>query len=122
PPIDKLCLSHASVGAHALIQLLILWGATALWLLAQRGLSALKPPPGMLKPLLGVALTAGLGYGLQLTAYRLTLVAVAEVFKRSVGMISALVLGRIFFGEPITGPKTIGIVIMAMGIPLILLG
>jgi multidrug transporter EmrE-like cation transporter len=57
-----------------------------------------------------------------LTAYRLTLVAVVEVFKRSLGLLGALVLGRIFFGEPITRPKLLGILIMALGLPLVLLG
>lgn len=122
PPVDKLCLSHASVGVHGLVQLFILWSAAAIWLLARGTPGALILPPGTLRPLLGVALTAGLGYGLQLTAYRLTLVALVEVFKRSLGMAGALVLGRLFFGEPLTGPKLWGIAIMAVGMPLILLG
>jgi len=122
PPLDKMCMSYASVGVHGLVQLLILWAATAAWLVTRGGLGALVPPRGALKPMMGVGLTAGLGYGLQLTAYQITLVAVVEVFKRSIGMIGALALGRIFFGEPITGPKVLGIAIMAAGIPLILLG
>lgn len=122
PPVDKLCLAQASVGVHGLLQLLILWGATALWLTVRGGLPALVPPRAALRPLIGVALTAGLGYGLQLTAYRITLVAFVELFKRSFGLVSALVLGRVFFGEPMTAPKLLGIAVMAVGLPLVLLG
>lgn len=121
PPVDKLCLAHASVGVHGLVQLFILWGTTGLWLVTRGGLGALIPPRHALKPLIGVALTAGLGYAMQLTAYRLTLVAIVEVFKRSLGLVGALVLGRVFFGEPITRPKLLGILIMALGLPLVLL-
>lgn len=122
PPVDKLCLTQASVGVHALVQLLILWSATAVWLIPRGGLKSLALPRAAIRPLLGVAFTAGLGYGLQLTAYRITLVAVVEVFKRSFGMISALILGRVFFGESITPTKVLGIAIMAAGLPLVLLG
>ncbi len=122
PPVDKLCLAHASVGVHGLMQLFILWGTIGVWLVARGGFGALKPPHHAMKPLIGVALTAGLGYAMQLTAYRLTLVAIVEVFKRSLGLVGALVLGRVFFGEPITRPKLLGILIMALGLPLVLLG
>jgi drug/metabolite transporter (DMT)-like permease len=122
PPVDKLCLTQASVGVHALVQLLILWSATAVWLVPRGGWRSLILPRAAVKPLLGVALTAGIGYGLQLTAYRITLVALVEVFKRSFGMVGALVLGRVFFGEPMTPPKILGIAVMAVGLPLVLLG
>jgi drug/metabolite transporter (DMT)-like permease len=122
PPVDKLCLAHASVGVHALVQLFILWATIGLWLIARGGFRTLVPPRHALKPIIGVAVTAGLGYALQLTAYRMTLVAIVEVFKRSVGLVGALVLGRMFFGEPITRPKLLGILIMGLGLPLVLLG
>lgn len=122
PPVDKLCLAHAGVGMHGLIQLIILWGAAGCWLLASGGLKSLALPRGALKPLMGVALTAGLGYGLQLMAYQMTLVAVVELFKRTIGLVGALILGRAYFQEAVTGPKIAGIAIMALGLPLVLLG
>ena len=121
PPVDKLCLAQASVGVHALVQLFVLWAAAGLWVVSRGGPRALAPHGPALKPLMGVALTAGLGYGLQLSAYSITLVALVELFKRSLGLIGALILGRVFFGEPITGPKLAGIAIMAVGLPLVLL-
>jgi drug/metabolite transporter (DMT)-like permease len=122
PPVDKLCLAEASVGMHALVQLVALWAVVGTWLLARGGLSNLVLPRSALKPLLGVSLMAGIGYGMQLTAYRMTLVAVVEVFKRSLGMAGALVLGRVFFGESITRTKVVGVAIIAAGLPLVLLG
>ena len=122
PPVDKMCLAAASVGMHGLLQLTTLWAATGLWLVFKGGPKALAPPRGAAKPLLGVALTAGLGYGLQLAAYQLALVAVVEVFKRTIGLVGALILGRAYFAEAMTGPKVLGIVILVLGLPLVLLG
>jgi drug/metabolite transporter (DMT)-like permease len=122
PPVDKICLAHASVGMHGLVQLVILWGACGIWLLAQGGPKAFVLPRGAAKPLMGVAVTAGLGYGLQLAAYQMTLVAVVELFKRTIGLVGALILGRAYFHEPVTGAKLAGIAIMALGLPLVFLG
>ncbi len=122
PPVDKLCLAHAAVGLHGCIQLIILWTAAGCWVMASRGFRGLALPREAVKPLIGVALTAGLGYGLQLAAYKITLVAVVELFKRTVGLIGAQILGRAYFQEAVTGTKVTGIAIMALGLPLVLLG
>lgn len=122
PPVDKLCLAHSGVGLHGLIQLFILAGATGLWLLVQGGVSAFTLPKGAAKPLVGVAFTAGIGYGLQLAAYQMTLVALVELIKRVVGLVGALIFGRAYFQEPITGPKLTGMAVIALGLPLVLLG
>lgn len=122
PPVDKLCLAHAGVGLHGLIQLIILSSATGLWVLIKGGPRAFALPKGAAKPLFGVAATAGLGYGLQLAAYQMTLVAMVELIKRVVGLIGALIFGRAYFQEPITGPKLTGMAVIALGLPLVLLG
>ena len=122
PPIDKMCLDFASVGMHGFVQLLVLSATLGFWLVLRGGPRALRLPAGTIRPLAGVALTAGIGYGLQLAAYKMTLVAVVELIKRVIGLIGALFLGRAYFQEAITGPKAIGIAIMALGLPLVLLG
>ena len=68
------------------------------------------------------AISAGLGYGLQLAAYQTTMVAVVEGLKRVTGLLAALVVGRIMFAEPITKSKIVGVGILAIGVPLILFG
>ena len=122
PPVDKLSLAHASVGMHGLVQLIVLAAALGLWLGLRGGVSALRLPAGAIRPLAGVAVTAGIGYGLQLAAYQMTLVAVVELIKRVIGLVGALFLGRAYFQEAITTPKAVGIAIMALGVPLVLLG
>ncbi len=122
PSVDKICLSHASVGAHGLAQLVALTAGAGAWLVARGGPRALVLPPGAAKPLIGVALTAGIGYGLQLVAYQMTLVALVELIKRTVGLVGALILGRAYFREPITPPKVFGMLVMGLGLPLVLLG
>ena len=122
PPVDKMCLNYASVGMHGFVQLLILSSTLGVWLLLHGGPRGLRLPPGAIRPLAGVALTAGMGYGLQLAAYKMTLVALVELIKRVIGLVGALILGRAYFQEAITGPKVVGIAIMAVGLPLVLLG
>lgn len=122
PPLDKLCLAHAGVGLHGLIQLIILASATGAWVILHGGLRAFVLPKGAAKPLLGVAVTAGIGYGLQLAAYQMTLVAMVELIKRVVGLVGALIFGRAYFQEPITGPKLTGMAVITLGLPLVLLG
>lgn len=121
PPIDKICLGHASVGVHGVVQLVILTATAGAWLMVRGGKQAFALPPGAAKPLCGVALTAGLGYGLQLVAYQLTLVAVVELIKRTVGLAGSLILGRAYFREPITLPKVFGMTVIVLGLPLVLL-
>ena len=122
PPMDKICLTYSSVGMHGLTQLLLLWLTVGIWLLRTGGRQALKLSPGAGRPLFGVAVMAGLGYGLQLAGYQLTLVAIVELFKRTIGLVGALFWGRAFFRETLTAPKIAGIAVIAMGMPLVLLG
>ena len=121
PPLDKVCVEYSSVGMHALIQLLFLETATALWISLNGGRRAFAAPRMATQPLVGAAITVGLAYGFQLAAYQITLVAVVELLKRAIGMIGSLILGRAMFGEPLTLPKLLGIVIMAIGLPFVIL-
>tara|TARA_R110000868_G_scaffold101366_2_gene279158 strand:+ start:887 stop:1774 length:888 start_codon:yes stop_codon:yes gene_type:complete len=121
PPLDKICVDLSSVGMHGLIQLLFIGGTAAMWLLFTGGPKAFVAPRNAVSPLVGAALTAGLAYGFQLAAYQIALVAVVELFKRSIGMVGSLILGRAMFGEPLTLPKLAGVVIMAIGLPFVIL-
>jgi drug/metabolite transporter (DMT)-like permease len=120
PVFDKLCIAASSVPMHGLIQVIAIWGISGVWVVAVHGWRGLKPPPGSAGPLAGAALSAGLGYGLQLAAYQAAMVAVVEGLKRVTGLLSALVVGRMMFAEPMTTPKILGIIVLAIGVPLIL--
>src|SRR6185295_14986089 len=88
-PLDKMALAHADVGLHALIQVALLLIVTTAWLLLKavktgRGWETFSVASSARTTLIGAALTAGLSYGLQLAAYRLTFVAFVEALKRAV--------------------------------------
>jgi drug/metabolite transporter (DMT)-like permease len=121
PPLDKICVGLSSVGAHGLIQLALIGAATGLWILMVGGRRAFVVPVTTRRPLIGAAISAGLAYGLQLAAYQIALVAIVELFKRAIGMVGSLILGRMMFGEQMTSPKILGIAIMAIGLPFIIL-
>ncbi len=120
PPLDKLCVTYASVGSHGVLQLTMLVAALSAGL-AVRGRGAFHLPPGALRPLLIAGLTSGVGYVLQLLAYRLTFVAVIELLKRVIGMLGAIALGRLALREPLSPTKLAGAVIICAGLPLVLL-
>jgi drug/metabolite transporter (DMT)-like permease len=122
PVFDKLCVAQSSVTMHGLIQVVVITALTGGWIIFKGGLRALAVPAGSAAPLTWAALSAGFAYGLQLAAYQATLVAVVEGLKRVMGLLAALVVGRIMFAEAITRPKVVGIAILAVGVPLILFG
>jgi len=74
-----------------------------------------------LRPAVLASASAGLAYGCQLLAYQMTLIGAVESLKRVIGLLSALLLGRIFLGEPLSTPKLTGIALMVIGVPLIIL-
>ena len=60
--------------------------------------------------------------GLQLVAVQHILVSQLETLKRAIGLVGAIVLGKLVFGEPITRVKTAAIVLMVAGVVLLMLG
>jgi len=118
-PLDKLGIESSSVGMHGLIQVTFIWVALAVWL-ARGGRAAFRLPSPALLPVGAAAVTGAFGYALLLAAYSVALVAMVEVVRRTVGLLIALVVGRLAFGEPITRTKVIGVGIVALGLPLVM--
>ena len=57
--------------------------------------------------------------GLQFLAYQTVMVGVVETIKRMLGLLSALVVGRVMFGEKVT-PRTVSaVVVMGFGVVLL---
>lgn len=120
PALDKLCLAHADVGMHGLIQVTLICAALGLWML-RKGPGAFRLPRGARGPVGGSAVAGALGYGFQLAAYAIALVALVEVVRRTAGLLGALALGRAAFREPLSGAKLAGGAIIAVGLPLVMI-
>lgn len=120
PAIDKLCLAHTSSAMHALLQIVLIGSALAVWM-ARQGFSRLKLPKNAPAPIAGAAVAGALGYACQIAAYAIAFVALIEVVKRIVGLAASQVLGRAAFREPVTTAKIAGIAIIAVGLPLVMI-
>jgi drug/metabolite transporter (DMT)-like permease len=84
-----------------------------------RSLRALAGLPGLALP---AVLLGGAALALELEALRVAPVGFIEVVKRGLGMSGAILLGRIFFKEPVSLPKLLAVVLMTGGVALVVLG
>jgi len=120
--LDKRALLHSAPASHAF--LLSGGSATILvtWILARRRHSELREvfaaPIGLLVGLIGFAVAA---LALQMVALQWLWVAVIETLKRAFGVLGSVVLGRVFFLEPITSRKLVAMVLMVAGTTLLAL-
>ena len=119
-PLDKLAVARAPASLHGAV----LNGGVALGvlvvLLGQRRLgevARVRRIPGLFVLALVVSCLA---LGLQLLALPLVFVGTIETLKRGIGNFMALVSGRLFFGEMVTLPKVLALLLMALGVGLIL--
>ena len=119
--LDKKCLTHSSIAQHVTLQNLGIGGT----LLLRRRLSG-KPmarlDAGSFRGLL-LAIVCGLGaLSLQLAAIQLTQVSLMETLKRVVGLLMALMLGRILFGETLRTHTLWAAAGMVLGVILVVGG
>ncbi|MFO7564619.1 MAG: DMT family transporter [Enhygromyxa sp.] len=119
--LDKRALEYAAVPIHALIQLLgvVLTALVYLLLAGRRG--ELRRGREQLPRLVFATLLGAAALGLQLVAVQLILVSQLETLKRALGLIGAVVFGRLVFGEPITARKIAAILLMVAGVVLLML-
>jgi len=120
--LDKRALAHAHPALHGLVivaAMAVVIGAV----LAVRGqlgqLRAVRRVGGPFVVALGTGVVAMV---VQLLAIPLVMLAALEAIKRAVGLVTAVALGRLMFGEPVTGPKVMAVVAMGLGAAAVLLG
>ncbi len=119
-PLDKLALEHASVYFHATTMAFGV-GVGALAALAwQRRLSALRSARGEAGLLLVAMVCITVALTFQLLAIRGVLVSLVEAFKRGVGALMAVLLGRAVFREKVGPREWISVAVMVGGVFLIL--
>lgn len=119
--LDKAAMLHAPVAVHALLQALMAASGLLIMLAAQGRLKELSAiQVHKLHYLMAVLCTCG-AISAQLFAYQMILVSIVEAIKRSVGLLLAILNGRVFFGEAITKTKLTSIVLMGTGVTVLAL-
>ncbi|MCA9668719.1 MAG: EamA family transporter [Myxococcales bacterium] len=121
-PVDKLAIRHAPPEMHAAVQSTVV--ALGLLLLAALRGQLRATGQRLARPLglLPSALFAAAALITQLHAIQSALVGLFDAIKRAVGLVGALINGRLFFGEPIGWAKVIAALVMAGGVAALLLG
>ena len=114
PVLDKLCLEHSSINFHGFIQslgMIIL----LIFLFKKNKVQTLNAKKNWRLILLTVFVgsTATI---LQFYAILTNYVPIMESIKRSVGHLSSVFLGKIFFNEEINKPKVIGVIVLSVGV------
>ncbi len=115
PVLDKLCLKNSSINIHGLIQSL---GMILLLILLLRKNSDYKTV-NIKKNWQLILLTVSIGTTatiLQFYAILSNYVPIMESIKRSIGQLSSVFLGKLFFDEKITKPKVLGVIILSIGV------
>lgn len=121
--LDKIALGYASLPLHALTQVGGVTLAAALWLVIRGRTAELKVSEARDFRWLGLAIVFGtLAIGAQLLAIQHVMISMVETCKRAIGLASAVVLGRLMFGEAVTSAKIVAVVVMAAGVALISFG
>jgi drug/metabolite transporter (DMT)-like permease len=120
-PLDKLAMLHASVPFHALVLNGGIAVAVAIVLIGRRRTAELAAPASARPALLLTVLASVVGLAFILVAVTIAWVGMVETLKRAAGSVLALLIGRRFFGEPLTLPKLIGVALMVAGVGAILL-
>ena len=114
PVLDKLCLEHSSINFHGFIQslgMIIL----LIFLFKKDKVQTVNTKKNWRLILLTVFVgsTATI---LQFYAILTNYVPIMESIKRSVGQLSSVFLGKIFFNEKINKPKVIGVIVLSVGV------
>lgn len=121
--LDKQALAYASVPAHALVQLSGVVLAALLWLVIRKRLRELVAVERRQIGALILATLAGLvALGMQLLAIQYVLVGVVETLKRAIGLISAVIVGKLAFAEAVNRAKILAVIAMIAGVTLLMWG
>jgi drug/metabolite transporter (DMT)-like permease len=118
--LDKRALAHAYPASHAFLLSTGSAAILATWILARRQQGELRAvflaPKGLLMGLIALAVAA---QALQMLALQWLWVTVIETLKRVFDVLGSVALGRLFFGEAITGRKVAAACLMVAGTSLL---
>ncbi len=120
--LDKVAIQHAPVPVHAALQVGVSGVALGAFLLARGRLREVLPPPGDRLAALAAVSFFGAALGVQLLAVGVAPVSLVETVKRAVGLVSAVLVGRLVFGEPLSAVRLVGVGMMGVGAVAVLQG
>ncbi len=114
--LDKRALTYAPVPMHALLQCL---GAGSLVaLVAARDLPDAAARRAATPTLVRALVVSATALALQFLALKLALVGLLEAVKRGVGVLGAVVLGRLAFGEDVAPRQLVAALVIVAGVAL----
>lgn len=120
-PLDKLAMASASPAFHGLALNLGIAVATLLTLVGQGRTAELRVDGRQWALVLLLVLLSMAALAVVLVALTVAWAGAVETFRRAIGSVLALLLGRWVFGEPITLAKAIAVGLMTLGVALIFL-
>ena len=115
PVLDKLCLKNSSINIHGLIQSFGMVIALAFLLKknSKAEITSIRKNWQILLLTISIGTIATI---LQFYAILSSYVPIMESIKRSVGQLSSVFLGKLFFNEEITKPKVWGVIVLSIGV------
>ena len=115
PVLDKICLKSSTINIHGFIQSFGMF-LFLIFLFIKNNLNQIESikinwPIIFIAVFIGVVATI-----FQFYAILTNFVPIMESIKRSVGQLSSVFLGKLFFNEEITKPKIWGVIILSIGV------
>lgn len=119
-PLDKRAIAHASVYFHATLMTFGVGVGALAVLFLQRRLAVLGSVRSEAKLLVAAMIFITFALTFQLLAIRSVFVSLVEAFKRAVGSVMAVILGRIVFRERVGAREWLAVLVMSVGVFLLL--
>ena len=116
---DKVALQHSTMAMHAGLQTLALAAVLTTGLAATGRAQEMRSVRHRRAAFLAGVLVSTVALALQLEAVQLIAVGMMESIKRATGMVAAVALGRLFFGEALSVGKWLAVAVMAAGVWLV---
>jgi len=118
PVLDKICLKNSSVNIHGFIQSLGM--ITLLIFLFKRDKVQTENTKKNWRIIFLTVFIGSTATILQFYAILTNYVPIMESIKRSIGQLSSVFLGKIFFNEEVNKPKVVGVIALSIGVYFIL--
>ena len=118
PVLDKICLKNSSINIHGFVQSLGM--ITLLIFLFKKDKVQTENTKKNWRIILLTVFIGSTATILQFYAILTNYVPIMESIKRSIGQLSSVFLGKIFFNEEVNKPKVVGVIVLSIGVYFIL--